>query len=151
MDPVQLSVDLLATMESRNGIGLSANQVGIPYSVFCMKSIPTYVCFNPRIVFEGEQVLMDEGCLSFPNLIYKTLRPKVIRVRFNTPNGQVTTQTFQGMTAAVFSHEMMHIQGRLPMEGIGRYQIEKSLKFASKRGYDYRNCGVVKAAITNKH
>jgi peptide deformylase len=147
VDPVELARDLVETLRELGGLGLSANQVGLPWSVFAMQATPYLVCFNPRIVYRSpESTSLEEGCMSFPGLTYKASRPNTIRVRFQTPNGNVTTQTYNGMTARVFCHEEDHISGRLPFEGIGRLRMERALKRADRAGRNYHGLNLMKVA-----
>jgi peptide deformylase len=129
-DPIELSQVLLHVMNHFNGIGLAANQIGKHYSVFCMKGSPeNFVCFNPKIVYSSDQlVTMEEGCLSVPNVIVKVKRPADIRVRFQTPSGQVVTKSFSGLTARTFQHEMDHLNGVMFFNKANRYHREKALK-----------------------
>lgn len=70
------------------------------------------VCYNPIIVATGDkQVYLDEGCLSYPGYIVKIRRPQAIKLRFTMPNGEVTTNVFNGLTARVIQHEFDHLQG----------------------------------------
>lgn len=146
-DVIELSNSLVETMKHYTGIGLSANQVGLPYRVFCMDAPTPFVCFNPRVVLsDPEEILMEEGCLSFPNLIVKVSRPRHIKVRFATPNSVVTTQTFTGMTARVFQHELQHLDGGYFFDGVGRMKMDKAMQFARKHGSDYSQLGLMKRA-----
>jgi len=113
-----------------NGLGLAANQVGVPYRVFAMRGSPeNFVCFNPRIVQpSAENIILEEGCLSFPGLLVKVKRPKHIRVRFQTPNGDTRTETFIGMTARIFQHELDHLDGRLYFNRANKYHKEIAMK-----------------------
>lgn len=112
IDPVELAEILAETMIKHRGLGLSANQIGLPYRAFAMQTNPVLVCFNPRIVDSGDETLsMDEGCLSYPGLVVKITRPKNIKVRFTLPNGQTETHTFSGLTARIFQHEFDHMEG----------------------------------------
>ena len=88
-DPIQFAENLVKHMYDWNGIGLAANQIGIPYRIFAMRGQPeNFVCFNPRIVQPSEmQIVLDEGCLTYPGLYVKIKRPQHVRVRFQTPNG----------------------------------------------------------------
>lgn len=111
-DPIQLAKDLYETIVDRKGLGLAAPQVGLPYRAFVMYAVPGIVCFNPRIVsFTEEKILMEEGCLSFPNLIVKVKRPRAIRARYTEPNGNVQTVQMDGMTARIYQHELDHLDG----------------------------------------
>ena len=110
VDPEELGKDLLAHMRYFGGIGLSANQLGMPYRVFVMEGSPGFICFNPRIsAFAGDEVQLDEGCLSYPGLYIKKKRPQLIRVRFFSPTGEPIVKRFSGITARIFMHEMEHM------------------------------------------
>ena len=112
-DLVEFSQELVKCMYDNNGIGLSANQVGVPYRIFAMRGSPeNFVCINPRVIMPSEEtILLDEGCLSYPNLFVKIKRPRHVRVRFQTPNGETMTQMFTGISARCFLHEMDHMDG----------------------------------------
>ena len=78
-DPVELAKNLNETMIHHKGLGLSANQVGLPYKVFVVRVEDETPCafFNPRIVNISEnKVSMQEGCLSFPLLFLKVIIKK---------------------------------------------------------------------------
>jgi len=147
-DTDQIALDLIATMRAKKGYGLSANQVGLMHRVFVMDGITPYVCFNPKIVEIGDEVspALEEGCLSFPGLNLKISRPLRIRVRFTTPNSQVTTKEFMGMTARCFIHETMHLDGYPFFTGVGRLKLERAIKSAKKRGFDYDGQGLLRFA-----
>lgn len=113
-DPIELAKNLYETMLHHKGLGLAAPQVGIGYRVFAMASNPGIVCFNPRLIDTSEEhIVLDEGCLTFPNLFVKMRRPRRIKVRYTEPNGNVVTQVFEGMTARCFLHELDHLDGIL--------------------------------------
>jgi len=112
IDPVELANNLIETMIKYKGIGLSANQCGLPYRVFVLWSNPTKVVFNPRIVDQTtEEVQLDEGCLTYPNLFLPIKRPSIIKVRFQDANGETQNDKFIGMTARAFQHELDHLNG----------------------------------------
>lgn len=136
-DPSQLAKDLAETMIANNGLGLSANQIGLPYRVFVITGSPIYACFNPRIVDRSsEEVLMEEGCLSYPNLFIKIKRPASIRVRFNMPNGEVKNEVFEGLTARVFQHELDHLDGIVHTQRASLFHLDqgkRKMKTISRR------------------
>ena len=71
-----------------------------------------FVCFNPKIIHPSEKTItLEEGCLTFPGLTVKIKRPQHVRVRFTTPNGEIITKQFTGMTARIFQHELDHLNG----------------------------------------
>lgn len=112
MDPIYLANSLIATMNHHNGMGLSANQCGLPYRVFVMRSEQDSVFFNPKIIdVSSDMINLDEGCLSYPFLFVKVKRPMMIKARFTDAFGSTTTKQFVGMTARCFLHEMDHLEG----------------------------------------
>jgi peptide deformylase len=130
VDPIEFAKDLVKTMYEKNGLGLAANQVGYPWRVFAMRGSPeNFVCYNPKIVKSSEaEVSLEEGCLTFPGLLVKIKRPQHIRVRFTTPNGDTRTETFTGMSARVFQHELDHLDGIRFFDRANRFHRDKALK-----------------------
>ena len=111
-DPVELAHSMYDLMNQSAGIGLAAPQVGLPYRMFVMRSVPKLAIFNPKIVWTSDkEVEMEEGCLSFPGLGIRVFRPESIRTRFTSPNGVTETKLFNGLTARVFQHEYDHLNG----------------------------------------
>lgn len=133
IDPVVLANRLIVTMNNNNGIGLSANQCGLPYRVFVMRSEPTKACFNPKILFSSEEeVSLEEGCLSHPFLFVKIKRPVWIRVRYTDALGQIQTERFIGMTARCFQHEYDHLEGVNYLRRANTAHIERAKRDQSK-------------------
>jgi len=127
-DPIQLANDLIETMIANKGIGLAANQCGLPYRVFVLHSEKPLAVFNPRIVDQtSEFVQLEEGCLTYPHLFIKIKRPKVIKVRFQDATGETHTEKFIGMTARGFLHEMDHLDGIIFHKRASTPQLNKSL------------------------
>ena len=128
-DPEELGLDLLAHMRHFGGIGLSANQLGLPYRVFCTEGEPGFVCFNPRITaFAGEDRLLDEGCLSYPGLYIKKKRPDMIRVRFFDPFGNPVVKRFSGITSRIFQHEIEHLDGENYLDDVDTMVLQRAKK-----------------------
>ena len=127
LDAVELAQDLVAHMNHFNGIGLSANQLGLPYRCFVMVGEPVYAVFNPKITATSDDaVLMDEGCLSYPGLYVKVKRPSWIRVRFQDPYGDLVVKKFSGMTARVFQHEYEHMQGERFTDSLSQFVLNRA-------------------------
>lgn len=129
-DPIEFSHELVRFMYESGGIGLAANQVGVPYRIFAMRGDPeNFVCFNPKIVMPSEeQIVLDEGCLTYPGLYVKVKRSKHLRVRFQTPNGEPKTMTLTGMSARVFQHELDHLDGVRFYDRANRYHRDQAMK-----------------------
>jgi peptide deformylase len=132
-DPIQLARDLTETMLQHNGLGLAAPQVGLRHRVFVIKANPIICCFNPIIVSNtGEEIALEEGCLTFPNYYVKVRRPKQIRVRYSYPNGEVVTEIYDGMTARIFQHELDHLDGILFTSRATLFHREQAERKAKK-------------------
>ena len=128
-DPIQLAHDLAETMISNNGLGLAANQIGLPYNAFAVSAEKVIVCFNPKIVnYSDETIYLEEGCLSYPNLYIKVKRPKQIKIRYTEPNGNTLTKVFDGLTARVIQHEYDHLQGIVHIGRANRIHVEQARK-----------------------
>ena len=116
IDPKELVDSLADAMWELGGVGLSCNQVGLPYSVFIMGN-PTnkesiIPVFNPMIVNESdEQEYAEEGCLSLPGYLLSIKRSTEIRVRMSTVDDLRDSAKFAGYTARIFLHEYDHMQG----------------------------------------
>lgn len=133
-DPIVVAHDITQSMLSHGGIGLAANQIGLPWRCFVMKTNPVIVCFNPRIVDSSdEQIELEEGCLSWSGIILKIKRPKSIRVRYTQPNGEVVTKTFTGITARIFQHELDHLDGILFIDLVSKLKLDIAKRKAKKR------------------
>lgn len=116
MDPKELFEELKLAMIANMGVGLSANQVGLPYKVFVFGD-PTdpdkiQAVFNPKVVeTSNDDALIEEGCLSYPGLFIKVKRPSTVRARYADVNGEVNTFVYDGIPARIFLHEYDHMEG----------------------------------------
>ena len=130
VDPVEFSQELVKTMYEHNGLCLAAIQVGLPWRVFAMRGSPqNFVCFNPRVVqLSEQQIRLEEKSLTYPELCVKVKRSQHCRVRFATPNGEVRTETFTGMTARVFLQSMDFLDGRLFYSTANSVHREQALR-----------------------
>jgi peptide deformylase len=134
VDAIQLAKELTESLLTHKGLGLSANQIGLQSRACVILSNPVLVLFNPRIVdFSETQVLLDEGCLSFPGLVVPVKRSESIRCRFEQPNGETVTRVFNGMTARVIQHEIDHLDGILFYDRANPYHKDKAFKKWKKK------------------
>ena len=116
LDRHHLSKVLIDNMIHHNGIGISANQIGIWERAFAMvrdlENNEVMVCFNPRIVKSySEEVEMEEGCLSYPELFLKIKRPDKIVVKYEDEDKKTHKLKLQGLASRVFQHEYDHMEG----------------------------------------
>lgn len=122
-----LAVSLLETMKKYNGIGLSANQVGIPLRVFVVGLEKTwYAFFNPEILETSGEILFAEGCLSFPGLFIPIKRPDTVKIKYQDMNGEFKEQTFTGLTARIVLHEYDHMEGIVFTSKVPRLILDKA-------------------------
>ncbi len=108
-----LTFSMIETMLKNHGLGLSANQVGIPYRIFVMGTGQFVEAIINPLVLEMDEITEEsiEGCLSYPGLFLRIPRPKSIKVEYFDWSGNVKRNKFEGMTARVFLHEYDHLDG----------------------------------------
>lgn len=108
-------LDLKETLrEHKNGVGLSANQIGYNKRIFIINFNGDYRSFvNPIIIDVKGLSMSREGCLSIPGKEYIRPRHNDIKVMYQTPLGKTETKRFFGMAAYVFQHELDHLDGLL--------------------------------------
>ena len=116
LDRGKLSYTLTENMFHHNGVGLSANQIGIKERAFVMisdmESQDTLTCFNPKIIKESkEMVTMEEGCLSYPELFLDIDRPETIVVKYEDEGKELHKIKLTGFIARIFQHEYDHMEG----------------------------------------
>lgn len=128
-DPIELAHILAKNMMHYNAIGLSANQIGLPYRAFVLTGHPIVCCFNPNIVDKSsEQIYLEETSLTSPGFIVKIKRPVSIRVRYAEPNGNMVTKKLIGMTARMFQQQVDILDGLKFGSKATSYHREKALK-----------------------
>jgi peptide deformylase len=135
-DPKLMYDIMLENMVYHRGLGLSANQIGMPVKVFAMRideSDNAIVCFNPEILEESEEmVTMEEGCLSFPLLYLKKRRPEKLTIKYQNVDGDFIETKFEGLAARVFHHEMDHMEGKTFLDGVSQIFLQSARKKQKK-------------------
>ncbi len=114
-DRDELIKKMRAIMESKNGVGLAANQIGQDFSLFVAKADNKfYAIFNPEIIKTSEsKSSMEEGCLSVLNHFGRVSRPDSIVIKGADKNGKTIKIKAWGLLAFIFQHEIDHLNGRL--------------------------------------
>ena len=107
-------------MYAAEGIGLAANQVGLPYRLFIMnltgkreEADQEHVFINPEIVKRKGTQEAEEGCLSFPKLYGDVRRSEEIVVEAYDLEGQGFELTVDDLASRAIQHETDHLDGRL--------------------------------------
>ena len=119
---------LIENMVYHRGLGLSANQIGIPVTVFAMMvDTDPLVVFNPEIIERSEETTyMREGCLSFPGLYIPIKRSYGIATQFQMSNGEEHAGSFIELSARVFQHEMDHMKGNTFLPKVSKFALQSA-------------------------
>lgn len=114
----RLIQDMLETMETNNGIGLAAPQIGKSLRLCTiMMEDKTYILINPKITYLSKEKNDDmEGCLSFPDKFICVKRSEKIRVKALDENGKAVQIKAKGLLARVLQHEIDHLDGKVFIE-----------------------------------
>jgi len=134
-DPKELKEQMLEIMFANNGIGLSANQVGLDAKVFVMGDSKENctLCINPTVLqYTSETVEDVEGCLSFPNIYVKVKRPKEILAEFYDENLEKQTVKIEGYSAKCYLHELDHLLGITFKDRVSKLKWDMAKKKARK-------------------
>lgn len=119
----KLIEDMFLTLETCEGVGLAAPQIGKNIRLFIVDCTPwgedhpevsdfKRVYINAEIYEESEEEdLFEEGCLSLPGLHEKVRRPVAIRMRYLDENFVEHDEEFDGLPARVIQHEYDHLEG----------------------------------------
>lgn len=124
-----LAVSLIETMRENYGVGLAANQVGIPYRVFVMGADNVgYAMFNPEILETTGEVLFEEGCLTWRGLYLPIRRPETVHVRYQDMNGVTQEKRFTGLSARIVLHEYDHLEGQVFVDKVPVLILDRAKK-----------------------
>jgi peptide deformylase len=119
----ELIDDLIETRRAAGGAGLAAPQVGVGRRIAVVEVdehtrysykplVPLTVIVNPVIEpLSDEQLVINEGCLSVPDLRGDVARFVRVLVKYFDRNGVGREQVVEGLTAGTFQHELDHLDG----------------------------------------
>ncbi len=121
----ELIANMFETMVHADGVGLAAPQIGLPIRVVTItldplsEDYPEFKDFNkayinPHIIeVGGEEVSMEEGCLSLPGIHESVKRGNKIRVKYMDENFVEHDEVVEGYLARVMQHEFDHLDGKM--------------------------------------
>lgn len=121
----QLIADMFETMESSEGVGLAAPQIGKSVRIFIVDariyaeddpSLKDFrrVFINAHILEEeGEDVALQEGCLSVPKIHEEVVRPSRLLIHYVDEQFESHEEWYDGMAARIIQHEYDHLDGIL--------------------------------------
>lgn len=107
--------EMRKVMHLDGGIGLSANQVNLPWRMFIVEyNNKLSAFFNPEITKVSEKkTTMEEGCLSIPKIFIPVERFERVTLEAVDQNGKKVKVKAVGVLARIFQHEIDHLNGKL--------------------------------------
>jgi peptide deformylase len=106
--------DMWNTLKEKGGMGLAANQVGLPLSMFVMAGPEGRInMVNPEIMSRSKMCLnMKEGCLSSPGeFVTIPTRAQWVNIMYKDENGKDCVKLLKDMYAVCAQHEIDHLLG----------------------------------------
>lgn len=115
---IKLIKELEFCLYAHNAVGIAANQIGELKNLFLVLDIKTDKCLvfaNSEIIsYSKDSFSMNEGCLSFPDLVVRVKRPKSVQIKFDViEQDKIETKIceFDGISARIIQHEYDHTNG----------------------------------------
>jgi peptide deformylase len=136
--------NMFDTMRAASGVGLASNQVGLDKSIFVIDLSPVedyekfkpVAMINPEIIEESDEtIIIEEGCLSLPNLKAEVERSEKIKVRYLDPDENEREIEADDFFARVILHEYDHLIGKMIPDRVSE-DIKKKLRKELKKIMD---------------
>jgi len=125
----KLVKDLTETMLDAPGAGLAAPQIGVPLRVFVWDVDETLGhLINPTLDLSEEMQEGDEGCLSFPDLLYPTPRSMRAVAKGFTMHGEPVVIEGTELLARALQHETDHLEGILFIDRLSEADRKLAMK-----------------------
>jgi len=144
LDGVNAAIEKLVqnmtdTMYHAPGVGLAANQVGVPKQILVLdvssaeEAKNTLVIINPQIIeLSKETETTEEACLSVPDFRAEVERAVRIVVAGKDLNGEDLEIDAEGFLARVLQHEIDHLNGMLYIDRIGKLKRQRYVRRRKK-------------------
>jgi peptide deformylase len=125
--------DMLASVKEAEGIGIAANQIGVPLRVALVgkEDGSFFEIVNPQLLETTEAVTLDEGCLSVPGEWHPCPRFHRAKVKYQDKTAAWHEVEVEGRLAHVFQHEIGHLEGEVYVQRLSplkRQFIRKAMK-----------------------
>lgn len=139
-DVKALAKHLVRAMHHAPGVGLAANQVGMPVRMFVQvhrRAAPeTFV--DPEIRARGGVWQYNEGCLSLvvEDTHRDIERPKRVQVRARTLHGESFEITADEVLARILQHEIDHLDGIMYVQRTESPDREELYAHLAQQGID---------------
>ena len=131
--------NMLETMYDAPGIGLAAPQIGSNLRLIVVdvaregQDKQPYCMVNPELTWKSDEIIMmNEGCLSLPDIFVDIERPEQIRVSFLDEKEEPQELEADGLLARCILHEIDHLDGVLHVDYLSRIKRELILRKLSK-------------------
>ena len=138
-DRKELAESMFETMKKYGGVGLTCNQVGLPFNMFVAgghESIEkglSLAMFNPMIISAGvEEIMMKEGCLTYPYVFLNVKRPRKVVMKYEDAEGKTQEAHLDGMMSRICQHEYDHTIGRNFTEHVSKFKLKRAQEKAMK-------------------
>jgi peptide deformylase len=124
--------DLIETLKSSGGAGISAIQIGKPYRICVINWDGIHVLVNPKITRSRGIHSMREGCLSVPGLFVDHERAQKVWISALDENGNEYEYAEGGNGSYIAQHELDHFEGKCSLfdaydEAIEKLGVEKNV------------------------
>ena len=129
-----------AFLKRDDALGLAAPQIGLSKRIIAFKvkdfdkkgvsgKDSWEVLVNARITqMRGEPEVMNEGCVSCPDISVEVTRATEIKVKALDRNGNKVNRRYTGFLARIVQHEIDHLEGRLVVDHEGTISFPKEKK-----------------------
>jgi peptide deformylase len=130
--------DMVDTMYAAPGVGLAANQVGVPKRLMLIdlsvgkRPGECHVFINPEIVEAVGEITEEEGCLSIPDFVEVVTRPERVKLRYLDRHGKEREMWGDGLMARAMCHEIDHLNGTLFVDHLRGFKKDRILKRIAK-------------------
>ena len=131
--------NMLETMYDAPGIGLAAPQIGSNVRLIVVdvaregQDKQPYCMVTPETPWKSDEIIMmNEGCLSLPDIFVDIERPEQIRVSFLDEKEETQELEADGLLARCILHEIDHLDGVLHVDYLSRIKRELILRKLSK-------------------
>lgn len=127
---INILEELKDILTSENALGLAANQLGFTDRLFIikLKNGEILEVINPEILEKTGEQYQNEACLSFPGIVVKIKRPKVIHFSYNDRNGEKKEAVVYDLEAIEWIHEFDHLNGVTLLDHLNRQERKRILK-----------------------
>jgi len=139
----QIGSSMLEILRKKGGIGLSANQVGLPFNMCVVEltSSDPKIMLNPRVVKQSDKMVKSsEGCLSLPGATVVVNRHANVTVNYEDVTGETISLSANGLLSSCLQHEIDHLKGVLMINRVGEVHRSRALKavYRYKKAKGYR-------------